>query len=497
MRPWLKTWEKFVEQRAPRTTNISNAGGGAPPVQQPAPGAVSFSPRRQGWAQLFFENVRVSAGGNIRQINFTAFSIDETDIGFFGIGDTDETTNPLTLNPTLYGASRYRQFVSNIKITGAGPTYLTPPAVTVEGAAQAHALIDGYGNLTAIVIDDPGFYDPAEWHSPPMVTIAGGATGIATFSNWKVGDFILWNDPANGYEINEIAAMTFSDAYPYGVTGWTLRRQSDGATSGQALFGSFMAARSNKPFWRVFPMVFSEAIRPAAFGGECPTGLPRTRPFPWPNNCVVAVAAQAFGDGGGGPITILNLAPDITEMDSSKLPLAPGMRFLKGGGYSDIGFLGTIAPGSTAIARAKLLDGPHSIRNITADLRKALSGSDGIIWVVYITPDTLSAGVLEKLTISNGNRQSYTDEPRERQMPYHDGWTKPLLDGASIACPDWPPTLIPIIDVPFDADGNLVQPVTPDPNQFLQVLEDGYIDFIVEQAGSGTAGDDLTIDYRN
>lgn len=497
MKPWIVTWKKFVEQRAPRTTNISNVGGGGVADNQPEPGTVTFSVRRQGWATLAFENVQVSAGGNIRQINFTAFSIDEADIGFFGIGTTDETTNPLTLTPTLYGSSRYRQFVSNIKVTSDPGGHLSAPAVTVEGTALAHSVIDGYGNITAIVVDDPGFYYPPDWPSPPTVTVAGGATAVATLSNWKVGDFICWNDPVAGYEINEITAMTFADAYPYGVTGWTLRRQSDGAISGDALFGSLMSARTDKPFWRVFPRVFSVAMRPDAFGGECDSGLPRTYTFVWPNNCIVAVSAQAFGDGGGGPVTTQNLAPDLAESDPAKLPLCPGLRLLKGGGYSDIGFLGSVAAGDTALARAKLLDGPHSIRNLTADVRTAPTGQDLILWVVYITPDKADAGVLDKLTISAGSTQSYADDPRDRQMPYHSGWTKPLLDGSVIECPDWPPTLIPSITDPFDASGNLKSGVTPNAAVYLQVTEDGYVDFVLDQVGSSEPGEDVTIDYRN
>lgn len=429
-------------------------------------------------------------------------SVDETDIEWWAEGLlASSVTDPATVTVDFTGESRFPMTAS---IVAGGVSYATPPTVSIAGAngtgfgATATAAVRG-GAVTAITITASGY----GYMEPLSFTLTGGGgTGALVAGKvgrqFNVGDFILWNDSTQiggirSYEIDLITAIAPIDATS---ATFTLQRRANGAPAGQAQFASLMRSHGSSQIYRLVNKVFP--ITPAT--------SPQIYKFLWPDMTVLA----AKGTIVGFDATILNLSQSAYLANGSTTatvqyaPPAPGLRTLNGAAYTNIGILGTLEVGATAIARISVQDW-ESIRSVYGKVRVAPGGAvtfqgdaDAcvVVYVCYITPDAVGAqsvGLIDTLIIKDGEYLSYavTNEPDGRMMPYHAYFP---LSGTRL---DWPPTILPLIEDALDVDGNLVTTGTIDPTQTVTFKPDGEIDIIVMQVGSDVGGDDLIVTVQS
>lgn len=429
-------------------------------------------------------------------------SVDETDIEWWAEGVlASSVTDPASITVTFTGESRFPMTAS---IVAGGVSYATAPTVSIAGAngtgfgATATAAVRG-GAVTAITITASGY----GYMEPLSFTLTGGGgTGALVAGKvgrqFNVGDFILWNDSTQiggirSYEIDLITAIAPIDATS---ATFTLQRRANGAPTGQAQFASLMRSHASCQIYRLVNKVFP--ITPAT--------SPQIYKFLWPDMTVLAAKGTIVGFNA----TILNLSQSAYLADGSTnatvqyTPPAPGLRTLNGAAYTNIGILGTLEVGATAIARISVQDW-ESIRSVYGKVRVAPEGAvtfqgdaDAciVVYVCYITPGAVGAqsvGLIDTLIIKDGEYFSYavTNEPDGRMMPYHAYFP---LSGTRL---DWPPTVLPLIEDALDVDGNLVTTGTIDPTQTVTFKPDGEIDIIVMQVGSDVAGDDLIVTVQN
>ena len=106
-----------------------------------APGAVTFTPQIQGYAMFTVEPFTVAAAGNSFEVDFTAFSVDETDLGLYGsltaaLASSSTTT---TFNPVIVSSSRFG------RVFGVGDYILFNDASTI---AQQTNTVTGTATIT-------------------------------------------------------------------------------------------------------------------------------------------------------------------------------------------------------------------------------------------------------------------------------------------------------------------------------------------------------------
>lgn len=468
------------------------------------------------WLSWFIRFQSVLAGVAASDIlEVIAPSVDETDIGWFGNGTIDDSTDPVSFTATLTGASR---FPMQITVTMPGSGYTSAPTVTITDAngntngAAATAVLNGDG-VQVVEVSASGY------GLVPPLTVAftgGGGTGAAATANlgrqWGVGDFIIWNDPTitsgiYGYEIDQITAITYGS-----LTSGTFKvaRAAAGATAGQAQFGSPLAAHASINFYRLINKGWDIPIDP--------TLGPQLVKLFWDN---MTVAAVLIGQGASSSPVLINLAPvpytpGTMDLNPRLNPPAPGMRTMNGAAYTTLGISGALTVGATSAARISA-QAWESVRTVYAKVQGAPAGATSfggdanacvVIWVCYIAPpDSMgnrAVGLLDCLVVDSGKFTSYADTnsvtpppnvPDGRQMPYHglSEWvrTPPLYD--------WPPNYLPVLAGALSADGALQlgtppnMPNAPSGTDSVQFSPDGEIDFVVGQIGTSTAGSNLIV----
>lgn len=227
------------------------------------------------------------------------------------------------------------------------------------------------------------------------------------------GDWVLFND-AGAYEIGQITAIAGSD--------WTITRAYPGVPSGQATFGSLIAAHdAGTRLYKLQVMEFAFDARSGSLLSASGAGVPGRFDMIAPNRCVAAIVAAAYTLGGFGPWTVVNLATATV----------PGLRTLDGGNYTFQvnGELSTIS----AAAPPKRVQNPSSIRVAFAQVVVAPVGSSITVLVRRSRDEGSSWATIASLTIADGEKNSFDPEtapPGPRQIPYDDIWpAAELLDG--------------------------------------------------------------------
>ena len=430
-------------------------------------------------------------------------SVDETDIGWFGNGSINGTDDPASFTATLTGSSR---FGLQLQIADPGSGYTSAPTLTITDSngntngAAATATVSG-GFLDSVTVTNSGY-----GLVPPLsVAVTGGGGSDAAVSadtgrQWAIGDFILWNDPtipSGGnyyqYEIDQITDITFSSSTS---ASFKLARNPSGAPSGQAQYGSLLAAHTSKNFYRLINKGWILDI-PESLG-------PQVVMLPWPN---MTVAAVEIGQQGNNTPSLVNLAPlpylpGTSTPNPRVTPAYPGMRTMNGAAYCTLGISGNLSVGATSVARisaqawesircvyAKVLTAPTGATSFNGDDNAAV-----VIYVCYISPSG-TVGLIDTLVIDTGNFQSYptTNVPDARQMPYHAYFPR------SAPFYDWPPDWLPTCAGALTTGGLLqlgtppALPNAPSGSNSVQFSPDGAIDFIVAQVGTTVAGGFLTM----
>lgn len=339
---------------------------------------------------------------------------------------------------------------------------------------------------------DPGFFMrlgaiAASGNTASAALIYSGSSRLGKTIN--AGDYGVWNDPPN-YEVDQIISIN--------LTGNVVVLQrvdpSVFTPAGKAYFGSPKTAHATGGnFYRLEPKIFSQAIQPNAFGTASPVqaGLPAKYEWAYPDKTLVSLTSQSIGDAGVGPLFTLPLTPT----GAATLPPCPGFRTMNGAAYH-IGALGVLALGQTADARIKF-QAWSSLRTIYGYVGTAPTMLAGgslpalVITVVYVKPDGSAAGLLENLTVINGQLVTYpsSDMPDGRQMPYHNDWVPTLLSPY-----DYPPTILSTLTSILDpTTGKLQLGFGVDNTVPIIVEPDGDIDFIITQIGDDVAGSDLVV----
>lgn len=427
-----------------------------------------------------------------------AWSVDETDVEWFGFGTIGADPATKTFTPVIHSKSRFGQAIGAVTVTNGGGDYTTanqsdPIVVTFSGGggsgAQGYAKVTG-GSIVEIVMTEHGW----GYTTPPTIDISGGggtgATAECLLFSVAPGQYFVWNDPGAdaGYEIFKLVSIDY-------VTGeLTIERAPVGAADGEAQFKSVLAAHTNKNFYLLVPGGWVRM-----FDGS--VAAPQRWILPWPNMCVCAVTLQVFGGG----MTIQNTASfgAVVVVDVDKP--CPGLRTLSGAAYLSVGLNGELAADLTAQNRAAAGQSWETIRTVYGKLRTPAVGATSfhdindatvIYYLCWINKERSAVGLVDTVIFGAGKYTSYDmDYPQLRRMPYHKYW--PFSTNAPFANLDWPPSRFPsCVDAaspgapPLDADGNLI-PMNIDASVTVPFEPDGDFDFIIVQVGTGTAGSDV------
>lgn len=442
------------------------------------------------WVDNVFRALRfLTKPGMSSGLTLLAPSVDETDVEWRAIGTVGPSDDPVAITLTLVGESR---FPMQFRLHEGGAGYTSAPNVLISGkggtgkGATAIAYVHG-GAVVAL----EGLTSGYGYTEPLSVSLTGGGGDGALVSakigrQFGVGDFILWNDPtenndSHSYEIDKITDLKpLTDS----TMEVTLERHPQGGAPGFAQFGSVIREHTACEIYRLIPKWFQV---PSTAG-------PQVYKYLWENMCVAAV--QGFL--GGVDAGTVNLAdkPLVHGSGSASnprtAPPSPGYRTFSGYAYEDIGFLGTLEVGVTAIARIST-QAWETVRSVYAKVVIPPEGGQIVVRVCFVSPPDLTTGVrtaalLDTLTIAADEYQSYprTNQPDGRLMPYHDSF--PLSGSRK----NWPPTRLPVIIDGLNGSGQL-QVGTIDPTQTIPFVPDGQIDFIVLEVGSVTAGTDLIV----
>ncbi len=399
-----------------------------------------FAVEAQGYAMLTVVNLGLATSGNIsqlREIDFFAPSIDETDPGLWASGSiADAVSTTVTLPMAVNNGSRYI---------------------------------------------DPSTGLPLTFNVGDYIIWNDTTPGLS-------GDY--------SYEINQIVEIIGGNTFVLGRTN----QYSGPPGNGQAMFGSYMNVHTNQKFYKLIPRKFNEPVIQGAIGTDNPiynNGIPPFWEWAWANKCVAAVVSQvlttsAIPDVGVQVATyILNLAP--TSETSQLVPPAPGLRTQNGAAYMNLGLAGIMTVNARAQIRARV-QAWESIRTVYGYCTQAPSGSavyDGVfvngsaaavIYALYIEPLQVGGtdanrrvALIEQINFADNALNSFpaSNPPNGRQMPYNR---------------TWPPNVLPVVGT----NGSLALPFTPT-GQTIIFSPDGEIDFIVAQVGSGVAGSNFTM----
>lgn len=225
------------------------------------------------------------------------------------------------------------------------------------------------------------------------------------------GSYLLIHDPAQ-----QSGALT-KDEIVYVVS-----KSSNTYTVTRGRWGSVDQAHNTGLY--VFPIElrhFSQTGKSNIGLEDQSTGQPTRMDMPLPARCVVACAVFASNSSGASGLDYQFLP--IYSASAVDLPLAPGMRTLMGQQY--------MLPKGTPTVENNTLASPvpiadlASIRCIFAVVKTAPSGDDLDI-DVNLTPFGVSQVLLESITISDGDTDSFgsssTNRPGLRRMPYGINW---------------------------------------------------------------------------
>lgn len=396
----------------PPTQNVMLGSG-----DDAAPGALPERGKNvasQPWNKWFvkikkaFDNlssILFNANGGL--VVFTAWSIRETDVAWFGSLTIDNAAT--TVTPTLTGSSRFGQSLKTIAVTAGGDYDSAPDVVITDvehkgGGAQATAILTGRA-ITSILISKHG----SGYETAPTISFSGGggsggATATATLYPFAPGQNFLVDDAVSAggrwaYEICQIVSID------YGSGAWTITR---------GMFGTTPAAHTSKLFYLMVGGRFQKVLMSEV--------APQCWKFLWPNMVVAICEAQLLG----GQVTRLKLFPADDGQGAR-----PGLRTMSGAAYVSIGIDGTLTDGQNT-NRVDAGQSWETLRTQIAKVAQPPSGAALVVILCWIAPNGTDVGLLGTITVADGDLQSYnpsTDAPRNRQMPY-------LYDPND---PIWPP----------------------------------------------------------
>lgn len=329
-------------------------------------------------------------------IVFTAWSIRETDVAWYGTLSIDDAATAVT--PVLTGSSRFGQSLQAIAVTAGGDYDATPDVIITDPEHKgggAHAIATMNGRLVdSISILSYG----AGYLTAPTISFvggggSGGATATATLYPFAPGQKFLVDDGVvvSGRWAYEICAIVSID---YGSGEWTITR-GDLSTA--------PAAHTSKRLYLLIPGRFQKVLL-----AEPP---PQVWKFLWPNMIVAIAQAQL----PGSQVTQLTLFPADDGQGAR-----PGLRTMSGAAYISIGIDGALEDGQNT-NRADAGQSWETIRTQIAKAGTAPSGAALVMYLCWIAPNGTDVGLLGTITIADGDLQSYdpsTDKPRDRQMPY-------------------------------------------------------------------------------
>lgn len=451
------------------------------------------------WYESVYRALGNAPGGPDSTIGFLCPSVDETDSEWYGLGTTDATTDPITVDVEFVNESR---FGIEAEALQGGTGYTGATVLTLSGSGGTGFGWQGtpiivMGSIVDIITTTSGY-----GYQPPLSLVAtdtGGGSGSVLVAElgrqFGIGDYILWNDSTitagiRSYEIDQITDIITVDATHATLT---LARRPQGAPPDQAQYGSTFNAHTNCAFYRLINKLFMASANP--------TPGPQVCKFPWDNMTVTAVTATL---PGLAPL-VLSLAPTVylpgtTNLDPRVNPPTPGLRTMNGAAYTNLGIQGTISVGQTSAARVSV-QAHESIRTVYAKVLAAPTGPTAfnmdpnaciVIYVCFISPAGV-VGLIDTLVIDASDFTSYSSSnvPDGRQMPYHFLWPFNAPNA------DWPPNRLPVCTGALTSGGLLQLPITIDPTQTVLFAPDGDIDFIVAQVGTSTAGANLVVTVQS
>lgn len=474
------------------------------PGTQPG-GSGEFNRTWKSWLHLLYNWVTAGAiAPGSSQLTIVAPSVDESDIDWWGTtaAISDNHTDPVSAGVTLTNSSRFSCLVT---ITNQGSGFgSSPPAITISSVnGQGYnevgvGILDGSisGHLIGYQKTTGGY----NLKAPLKVTItpANGATATATLGRqWAVGDYVLWNDPtivsgAYSYEIDQITQITPSSA---SSATFKFARHQAGSPLGNAQYGSLMNSHSGST------AAFFRLINKEFFAQIDLTAGPQVMKFLWDNMCVAAVQ---FSNPAINTVT-QNLAPLVGANPSAIYPPCPGLRTMAGAAYTNLVASGALTVGGTAAYRvsvqawetirtvyARVAIPPVGATTFNGDTNAAI-----VVYICYVDPTEKLVGLIDTVVIDTGNYDSFVplgvtpppnpNPPDGRQMPYHVLW------GGIQPNSDWPPNVLPKLIGALSTGKQLQLGFSISTTASVVFSPDGWIDFIVAQIGTTTAGSNLVV----
>lgn len=330
------------------------------------PGSPLFTVRVEEYATLTVNDLAVPENAyDVTEANFLVPSIDDSDVGLWGIGVA--TTSSVTASLTGGGLN-----------SRLGKTFKTGDYVIWNDPNNYEcnfiSAIDNNG-IPTLVRQDPN-----------------AGPGTAFFGSARAAHPPIAGKPVRLYRLE-----------PKIFTGAIAQNMYGTSATPSGLPQQWTWAWPNK----VVASVVGQAI---GILGNSPLGTVNLGPGVDP---VVGVAGRGEQRRGG-------YVPN-------NRPLAPGLRTMSGAAYTNLSVSGPLAVGSVAAQRIQVQSW-SSIRCVTATLLTPSTTDNVKIHVVWISPDLSTVGLIDTLLILINQNVNYgsADLPQNRQMPYHaNGWALP------------------------------------------------------------------------
>jgi hypothetical protein len=230
---------------------------------------------------------------------------------------------------------------------------------------------------------------------------------------FAVGDFVVWNDPAAGFEVNQITAIT--------GTSWTVQRHYTGEYAGHSTFEAPLVAHTAGT--KIMKCQVRQFLFNAALAGYDPsTGGVKRFDMVLPSVCVVAVVAAPYNQHTTGTWVNVNCASAAV----------PGLRTGLGNEFTLPVDWVTANPGVNVLTNDYMVRHPEPQRVNYAFCSTPVAVADLAINVVISSDGGATWNTVETLTISVGQTVSYPSvhPPKDQVTPYDGAWPfRPFLPG--------------------------------------------------------------------
>jgi len=303
---------------------------------------------------------------------------------------------------TTWDGLTYELVVKNSGVITADNIALSIPGAGLTGIAFWLIYVDELSTDCFVTTVDP--VDDGTVDDPVTTTVVPNSNRVTPLE-FALNDFILWNDPTNGFEIGKITAMV-------GNT-WTIQRHYPGEYTGKSTFEAPLV--SHPAGIRLYKAQVRQFLFDAKLSGYDPSvGGTKRFDMPMPSVCVIAATAAPYYQNVVGGWKNVNCATTAL----------PGLRSCLGGEFSFQTEFVSASSGTLVAINSFSIDLAQPQRVNFAYSSVPISGTALVVNLKVTSDGGSTWETLETLTIAVGEVDSWSesDPPVSRHAPYSGTW---------------------------------------------------------------------------